>query len=226
MLHTIPDLLNPDQIQQLRKALEQAEWTDGRASAGHQAATAKYNQQLRPEQPLCQQAGDFILERLSASARFIACALPLKVFPPRFNRYQGGEHYANHIDSAVLSVPGTPHRIRGDLSATLFLCEPDEYDGGELVIEDTYGSHSIKLPAGHLVLYPGTSLHRVNPVTRGTRLASFFWVQSLIREDSQRSILLSLDESIQALRTQLPDDPALTKLTGVYHNLLRQWSNT
>ena len=225
-MHIIPNLLSKEQVCQVRQALEQADWTDGRVSAGHQALKAKHNLQLDQEHPVSRQVGDFILERLGGNPRFMATALPLKVFPPRFNRYQGGGHYGNHIDSAVLSVPGTPHRVRGDISATLFLCDPDAYDGGELIIEDTYGSHSVKLPAGDMVLYPGTSLHRVTPVTRGARLASFFWVQSLVREDSQRGILLNLDDAIQNLTLKLPDDPALAQLTGVYHNLLRQWSNT
>ena len=143
-----------------------------------------------------------------------------------FNRYEGGGRYGNHIDSSVLSVPGTPHRVRTDISATLFFSEPDEYDGGELIIEDTYGTHQIRLPAGHMVLYPGTSLHRVTPVTRGARLASFFWIQSLIRDDNQRTLLWQLDNAIQQLSLQVSGSPQLEQLTGIYHNLIRQWSNT
>src|SRR5690554_4560449 len=156
----------------------------------------------------------------------MAAALPLKVFPPRFNRYEGGGNYGNHIDGSILSVPGSAQRIRTDLSATLFFSEPEDYEGGELVIEDTYGTRAVKLPAGHLVLYPGTSLHRVTPVTQGTRLAAFFWIQSLVREDSQRSLLLQLDNTIQQLTSDLPDNPAVPQLMGIYHNLLRQWSET
>lgn len=225
-MHIIPGLLSKEQVCQARHALDSAAWADGRASAGHQAQKAKQNQQLVENDPVGQQLGDFILERLGSNPRFIAAALPLKVFPPRFNRYQGGGEYQNHIDSAVLSVSGTPHRVRGDISATLFLSETDEYDGGELIIEDTYGQHSVKLAAGDMVLYPGSSVHRVAPVTRGARLASFFWIQSMVRQDAQRSILLSLDEAIQDLTGTLADDRVLAQLTGVYHNLLRQWSNT
>ncbi|MCY1272565.1 PKHD-type hydroxylase [compost metagenome] len=226
MLLTIPDVLTPEQLRQCRAALEQAAWQDGRHTAGHLAVTAKANQQLAQDDPLARQLGDFILERLGQCPRFIAAALPLKVLPPRFNRYAGGGTYGNHIDNAIFSIPGTPHRVRADLSATLFFCDPDEYDGGELVVEDRYGSHRVKLPAGHLVLYPSGSLHRVEPVTRGARLAAFFWVQSLVRDEQQRDMLLELDDSIQALTLQLPDSPELVRLTGVYHNLLRHWSNT
>jgi len=226
VMHIIPSLLSKEQVRQARHALDKAAWTDGRVSAGHQALSAKHNQQLDQDDPASQQISDFILQQLGGNPRFMATALPLKVFPPRFNRYQVGGHYHNHIDSAVLSVPGTPHRVRGDMSATLFLCEPEEYDGGELIIEDSYGNHNVKLAAGDMVLYPGSSLHRVTPVTRGVRLASFFWIQSMIRQDSQRSILLNLDDAIQALTAKVPEDPALAQLTGVYHNLLRQWSST
>lgn len=226
MLNTIPDLLTSTQVQQCRQALEQADWADGKATAGHLAQRAKNNRQLPPDNPVAKQIGNLILDALGNNPLFMAAALPLKVFPPRFNRYENGGHYGNHIDSAILSVPGTPHRIRSDLSATLFFSEPDEYDGGELVIEDTYGTHSVKLPAGHLVLYPGTSLHRVTPVTRGTRLAAFFWTQSLVREDSQRDLLFNLDNNIQQIAQQLPDSPSVPQLMGIYHNLLRQWSET
>lgn len=221
MMSSIADVLTSEQLHQCRQALEQATWQDGRQTAGHIAVAAKSNQQLAQNDPLAQQLGDFILERLGQCPGFIATALPLKVLPPRFNRYAGGATYGNHIDNAIFSVPGTPHRVRADLSATLFFSEPDEYDGGELVIEDSYGSHRVKLSAGHLVLYPSGSLHRVEPVTRGARLAAFFWIQSLVREDHQRGMLLELDKSIQALTRQLPESPELVRLTGVYHNLLR-----
>ncbi|MFI8745462.1 Fe2+-dependent dioxygenase [Pseudomonas sp. NPDC077186] len=222
MLLQIPDLLSAEQLRQCRAALQTANWQDGRHSAGHQAVGVKANQQLAEDDPLAQQLAEFVLAQLGQSPRFMAAALPLKVLPPRFNRYAEGGSYGAHIDSAVFSVPGTPHRIRADLSATLFLSEPDEYDGGELVLQD----QRIKLPAGHLLLYSSGSLHRVEPVTRGARLAAFFWVQSLVREQSQRDLLLELDDSIQALRRHLPDSPELLRLTGVYHNLLRQWSQT
>ena len=226
MMLTIPDVLTPEQVQQCRAAFERAAWQDGRGTAGHVALKAKDNQQLPQDDPLSVEIGDFIVDCLGANPRFVAAALPLKVLPPRFNRYSGGGTYGNHIDNAIFSVPGTPHRVRSDLSATLFFSDPDEYDGGELVVEDSYGSHSVKLPAGHLVLYPGNSLHRVNPVTRGVRFASFFWIQSLVREDSQRSLLFELDQAIQGISQALPDSPEVVRLTGVYHNLLRQWANT
>ena len=226
MMLQIPALLSPDQVRQCRQALEQAPWTDGRATAGHQAVRAKQNLQLPLDSSVGEQIGKLILDALGRNPLFLSAAVPLKVLPPRFNRYEGGGHYGNHVDSAILSVPGTPHRIRTDLSATLFFSDPQEYDGGELTVEDSYGTHTVKLPAGHLVLYPGSSLHRVTPVTRGTRYASFFWVQSLVREDSQRALLFDLDTAIQKLTPSVPDDPALQQLTGVYHNLLRRWSDT
>lgn len=225
MLLTIPELLAPAQAGELREELLRGSWSDGRATAGHLAAGAKQNLQF-DDGPLAQRLGDRILEALGRSQRFMAAALPLKVLPPRFNRYGGGGSYANHIDNAVFSVPGTPHRIRSDLSATLFLTDPDAYDGGELVIEDSYGAHRVKLPAGHLVLYPGTSLHHVTPVTRGERVSSFFWIQSLVRHDARRSVLWELDGAIQDLARELPGHPALERLGGVYHNLLREWVET
>ncbi len=226
MLYKIPDLLTAEQRNHCRQALDAATWVQGKTTAGHIAQKAKQNLQLAPEDPRTQQLGNLVLDALVQNPVFMAAALPLKVFPPRFNRYEGGGHYGNHVDGAILSVPGTSHRIRTDLSATLFLSDPEEYDGGELIIEDTYGTHEIKLPAGHLVLYPGTSLHRVTPVTRGTRLAAFFWIQSLVRDDGQRSLLLQLDNAIQQLTRDQSDNPVIPQLTGVYHNLLRQWSET
>lgn len=226
MLLQIPDVLSADEVSQCRVALEKAEWADGRMTAGHLAQRAKNNLQLAANDPLAARIGNLILDRLGGMPVFIAGALPLKVLPPNFNRYEGGGTYDHHVDNAIRTIPGTPHRVRTDISATLFFSDPDAYDGGELIIEDTYGSHSIKLPAGHLVLYPGTSLHRVAPVTRGVRFAAFFWVQSLIRDDAQRALLLELDTAIQRLTVAAPDNPALAQLTGVYHNLLRQWSET
>jgi PKHD-type hydroxylase len=226
MLNTVPKLLNAEQVSQFRQALQSAAWTDGKATAGYSARRAKNNQQLAADDPLGDRLGEVLLDALARNPQFMTAALPLKVFPPRFNRYEDSGHYGDHIDNAVLSVPGSSHRVRSDLSATLFLTEPAEYEGGELVIEDTYGSHAIKLAAGDLVLYPGTSLHRVTPVTRGVRLAGFFWIQSLVRDDSQRNLLWQLDQEIQQVATGLPDSPIAPRLTGIYHNLLRLWSDT
>lgn len=226
MMLQIPDLLNADQVRQCRQALEGAAWTDGRSTAGHQAVRTKQNLQLPLDSATGRQIGELILDALGRNALFLSAALPLRVLPPRFNRYEGGGHYGNHIDSAVLNVPGTAHRLRTDISATLFFSNPDEYDGGELTVEDSYGAHTVKLPAGHLVIYPGSSLHRVTPVTRGTRYAAFFWIQSLVRQDAQRALLFELDSAIQQLTPKAPDDPALPRLAGVYHNLLRRWTDT
>lgn len=226
MLHTVHKLLSADQVGQFRQALQSAAWTDGRTTAGYSARRAKNNQQLAADDSVGDRLGEALLEALSRNSGFMAAALPLKVFPPRFNRYENSGHYGKHIDNAVLSVPGSSHRVRSDLSATLFLTEPSEYEGGELVIEDTYGSHSVKLAAGDLVLYPGTSLHHVTPVTRGARLAAFFWIQSLVRDDARRSLLWQLDQNIQQVATELPESPIGPRLTGIYHNLLRLWSDT
>ncbi len=226
MLLTIPDLLDPAAVAAFRQQLLSTDWLAGRETAGHVARSVKANLQLPGDSPVGTELGERLLAALPRSSLFMAAALPLKVLPPRFNRYEGGGNYGDHIDNAVFSVPGTPHRIRSDLSATVFLSDPDQYDGGELVIQDTYGEQRIKLPAGHMVLYPGTSLHRVTPVTRGVRLASFFWIQSLVREDSQRSLLFQLDEAIREVATALPEQPVVASLTGVYHNLLRQWAQT
>lgn len=228
MLLTIPDVLNAEQVKQARQILDQAEWVDGKVTAGHQSSKAKDNMQLPENHPAARQLGDMILGALGKNALFLAAALPLRVFPPLFNRYSGGQSFGTHVDNAIRQVTGTPHRIRTDLSATLFFAGPEEYDGGELCVEDTYGVHSVKLPPGHMVLYPATSLHHVKPVTRGSRVCSFFWIQSMIREDSRRSLLFDLDLSIQRLNRELPNQPAATQtavqLTGVYHNLLRQWA--
>ncbi|HEY9281519.1 MAG TPA: Fe2+-dependent dioxygenase [Eoetvoesiella sp.] len=226
MMLKIPDVLSAEQVRQCRQALEQTDWTDGRSTAGHVAAKVKNNLQLPLDNPVAQQAGDFILNALSQNPTFISATLPLRILPPRFNRYEGGGQYGNHIDNAIFGIPGTQERVRSDISATLFFSNPDEYDGGELVVQDTYGSHSVKLPAGHMVLYPGSSLHHVTPVTRGARLASFFWIQSLVREDSRRALLWELDTAIQNVARSMPDHEAMPQLTGVYHNLIRDWSNT
>jgi PKHD-type hydroxylase len=228
MLITIPDILTPEQVTECRKLLESAEWVDGRVTAGHQSAQAKDNQQIPEGHPVARHVGSVILQGLSRNLTFVSAALPLHVFPPLFNRYSGGQSFGTHVDNSIRQIPGTPHRIRTDLSATLFFAGPEEYDGGELIVEDTYGSKSVKLPPGHMVLYPSTSLHHVRPVTRGTRLCSFFWLQSMIRDDGHRTLLFDLDQGIQRLTRDLPDHPAAqqsaVQVTGVYHNLLRKWA--
>ena len=224
MLLQIPDILDAGQVAHARRMLDQADWVDGRITAGHQSAKAKDNLQIREDDPAARQVGDQILAALQRNALFISAALPLRVFPPLFNCYRGGQSFGNHVDNAIRQVPGTNVRVRTDLSATLFLAEPDEYDGGELLVEDTYGVHSVKLPAGHMVLYPASSLHNVQPVTRGARIASFFWIQSMIRDDGERTLLFDLDTAIQRLTVDLPDHPAAIQLTAVYHNLLRRWA--
>jgi PKHD-type hydroxylase len=224
MLLPIPDVLSAEQVAQARKVLDRAGWVDGRVTAGHQSARTKDNEQLAEGSPEARQLGDTVLAALQSNPLFLSAALPLRVFPPLFNRYQGGQSFGTHVDNAVRQVPGTAHRLRTDLSATLFLSAPEEYDGGELVVEDTYGVHRVKLPAGHLVLYPASSLHHVRPVTRGARLASFFWVQSMVRDDGDRALLFDLDTAIQRLAEEAPDHPTAVALTGVYHNLLRRWA--
>ena len=225
MLLQIPEVLSSEQVVACRKLLETDNWIDGRTTAGHQSARAKDNLQLPEDHEYSKQLGDTILAALERNPLFMAAALPLKVFPPLFNRYQNGQSFGNHVDNAIRQVTGTPHRVRTDLSATLFFSEPEEYDGGELVVEDTYGVHSVKLPAGHLILYPASSLHHVRPVTRGARLASFFWIQSMVRDDGERSLLFDLDVAIQRLITDVPDHPSVVELTSLYHNLLRRWAD-
>jgi PKHD-type hydroxylase len=224
MLLSIPDVLTPEQVVQARGILDKAEWVDGRVTAGHQSAKAKDNMQLPEGSPAARELGDMIMAALGTNPLFLSAALPLKVFPPLFNRYTGGQSFGTHVDNAIRQVPGTNLRIRTDLSATLFFTGPDEYDGGELCVEDTYGVQKVKLPPGHMILYPATSLHHVTPVTRGARICSFFWLQSMIRDDAQRSLLFDLDMGIQRLTADLPDHPSSIQLTGVYHNLLRQWA--
>lgn len=225
MLLQIPDVLSAEQAAECRKKIERAQWVDGRVTAGHQSARAKNNLQLPENHPLAQEMGEMILAALERNPLFMSAALPLRVFPPLFNRYEGGQSFGNHVDNAVRQVTGTPHRVRTDLSATLFLTAPEDYDGGELVIEDTYGVHSVKLPAGHMILYPATSLHNVRPVTRGARISSFFWIQSMVRDDGERTILFDMDMAIQRIAEQAPDHPSVIQLTGVYHNLLRRWAD-
>ena len=212
MIQVIPDVLTPDELARFRELLGQAQWRDGRATAGHIAVRAKANQQLAQDDPLAQELADFLLERLGKIGRFVAAALPLKILPPRFNRYAGGGNYGDHIDNAIFTVPGDGVRIRGDLSSTLFLSDPGDYE--------------VKLPAGALILYPASTFHQVTPVTRGARLAAFFWIQSLVREHSRRALLLELDDTIQELAGNTPELPAVGRLTGLYHNLLRDWCDT
>jgi PKHD-type hydroxylase len=225
MLLQIPDVLTADQILQCRNMLDESDWVDGRVTAGHQSGLAKNNLQLPEDCETAKQIGTLILAALERNSLFMAAALPLKVFPPLFNSYQSGQAFGSHVDNAIRQVTGTPHRVRTDLAATLFFSGPDEYEGGELAIEDTYGVHSVKLPAGHLILYPASSLHHVRPVSLGTRLASFFWVQSMVRDDGERTLLFDLDMAIQRLMTDSPQHASVVELTSVYHNLLRRWAD-
>jgi PKHD-type hydroxylase len=223
MLLQIPDVLSAEQVAHARRRLDEAEWVDGRVTAGHQSSQVKRNHQLPEDHPVARELGDMIGKSLSANPLFLSAALPLRIFPPLFNRYQGGQSFGNHVDNAIRQAAGGA-RLRTDLSATLFLAEPSEYDGGELLVEDTYGVHSVKLPAGHLVLYPSTSLHNVQPVTRGARVASFFWIQSMVRDDGQRTLLFDLDNAIRRVAGEIPESSAPVQLTAVYHNLLRRWA--
>jgi PKHD-type hydroxylase len=225
MLLTIPDVLTAADVRRAGQIFQEAEWVDGRVTAGHQSTQMKDNLQLPEGSPAARELGGMIVSALEQNPLFISAALPARVFPPLFNRYEGGQSFGTHVDNAIRQVTGTPHRIRTDLSATLFFAAPGEYDGGELVVEDTYGTHSVKLPAGHMILYPATSLHRVQPVTRGARIASFFWIQSMVRDDGARTLLFDLDLAIQSLGGATPPNPVAVQLTGVYHNLLRRWAD-
>jgi PKHD-type hydroxylase len=224
MLLTIPDVLTRDQVAEARDRLAGAGWVDGRVTAGYQSSRVKDNLQLPEDHPVARALGETIIVALQRNPLFISAALPLRIFPPLFNQYEGGQSFGSHVDNAIRQVAGTAFRIRTDLSATLFLSQPDEYEGGELAVEDTYGVHTVKLPAGHMVLYPSTSLHHVRPVTRGARIASFFWIQSLVRDDTERTLLFDLDTAIQRLNAETPDHSAAVQLTGVYHNLVRRWA--
>jgi PKHD-type hydroxylase len=225
MLLNIPDVLSPETLADAQRLLEEAPWADGRITAGYQSALAKRNLQLPQDCAVAQRLGQIILNALAGNLLFQSAALPAEIIPPLFNRYEGGHSFGTHVDNAIRTIPGTGRRIRTDLSATLFLSDPDSYDGGELLIEDTYGAQAVKLPAGHMILYPATSLHQVTPVTNGARVASFFWIQSLVPEDNRRSILFDMDLGIQGLRQTAGDDHAgLVALTGAYHNLLRLWA--
>jgi PKHD-type hydroxylase len=226
MLLQIPSVLSAAQVAECLNALKSADWSDGKETAGYLSQRVKNNEQLAENHPIARRLGRMILDALDKNQLFISAALPLKVVPPLFNRYAGGQSYGGHIDGAVRPVSGTPHRVRTDLSATLFLSSPEDYDGGELVIEDGFGPRRIKLAAGDMVLYPGTSVHHVEPVTRGARLAAFFWVQSMVREGAKRDILFEIDTALQQLGRDTPQHPSLVQLAGAYHNLLRLWSDT
>lgn len=226
MLITIPAALTADEVKICRELLEKAQWHDGKQTAGYLAQDVKSNLQLASDDPAAKKISEFLLGILHSNPTFIAAALPSRILPPRFNRYEGGGEYGFHIDNAIFPHPSTGQKIRTDVSSTVFFSDPDEYDGGELIIEDTYGQQSIKLNAGDIVVYPGSSLHKVNPVTRGTRFASFFWTQSMVRQAHQRSILWELDQSIQTLAMQDTDTEHLARLSGVYHNLIREWADT
>ena len=226
MLIAIPDILDAAGVARLRGLIDAGEWVDGNVTSGPQAVLAKRNRQLAEGSEAARAGAAFVLDALGRSPLFFAAALPLKVFPPLFNRYEGGEDFGLHVDNAIRLQRGTDFRIRSDLSATLFLDDPDSYDGGELVIEDRFGPQTVKLPAGHLVRYPASSLHRVTPVTRGVRTASFLWLQSMVRDDGERRTLFELDEAIQSVAASNGQgDPAVVKLTGIYHNLLRRWAD-
>jgi PKHD-type hydroxylase len=225
MLLQIPQVLDADGVAHVRAQIDAGEWVDGNITSGPQAALAKRNMQLVESSDARAQAADVILRALERTPLFTAAALPLKIFPPLFNRYEGGQNFANHVDNAVRRNRAGDLNVRTDLSATLFLAEPESYEGGELVIEDTYGGHMVKLAAGDMILYPASSLHHVRPVTSGARIASFFWIQSMVREDAKRALLFDLDMSIQRLATKAGlDDPSIVSMTGVYHNLLRMWA--
>lgn len=226
MLTIISDLLDGRQLGDIRALIDAAQWVDGNVTSGHQSALAKNNMQLPEDAPEARQAGQMILEALGRNPLFIAAALPLKIFPPLFNSYAGGQGFGVHVDSAVRIQAGSGFRVRSDLSMTVFLEDPDSYVGGEIIVETQFGAQQVKLPAGHAVLYPSSSLHRVNPVTSGRRVASFFWLQSMVRDDSARQTLFDLDSSIQSLATIVGQDNAeIIRLTGVYHNLLRRWAD-
>ncbi len=225
MLARIPSLLSPGELAEVRRQLERGAWADGRLTAGYQSAEVKSNLQLREGDAAAREAGEIVLRALERSPHFASAALPRHVYPPMFNRYEAGMAFGAHIDNALRPIPGTPHRLRTDVSATLFLTAPHEYDGGELTIEDTYGAHAVKLEAGDLVLYPATSVHRVEPVTRGARLAAIFWIQSLVRDDGARTLLFELDRAIRTLAAEAAHRESLVSLTACYHNLLRRWAD-
>lgn len=224
MLLHIPQVLTPAEVAAFRERLDAAPWVDGRQTVGAQGAQVKHNRQLDAASPVARELSQAVTAALLRQPQFVSAALPRHVLPPFFNRYGGGEHYGDHIDGAIRFLPDSGQPMRTDLSATLFLAAPEAYDGGDLVVRDTYGEHVVKLPAGDLILYPSTSLHRVEPVTRGERVAAFLWLQSMVRDDAQRTQLYELDQAIQSLRARLGDCPELVGLTGLYHNLMRRWA--
>jgi len=229
MLICVPGILSKDDVAEFRHIMDSSDWEDGRSTAGAQSAMVKRNEQLPPDSEVARKLGHRIISAMTANPRFLAAAIPQQIFPPLFNRYsaESGHHFGIHVDNAVRGDKLTGLRIRTDLSVTLFLSEPEDYDGGELIIEDLYGSHEVKLPAGDLVLYPASSLHMVTPVTRGVRVASFFWLQSMIRDPLARSMIFDLDTTIQGLSQRMGrDDPEMVRLTGLYHNLIRYWAET
>lgn len=225
MLLHVSRVLTSTQVARGRALLDDAKWVDGRMTAGHLSAKAKHNLQVAEGTPEAREMGEVIVTALERNPLFMSAALPLRVFPPLFNRYEPGMAFGAHVDNAIRQVAANPLRVRTDLSATLFLSAPEEYDGGELVVDDTYGAHSVKLPAGDMILYPATSLHRVTPVTRGARVASIFWVQSMVRDDGERSLLFDLDMAISRVSEATPDNPGVVALTSCYHNLLRRWAD-
>ena len=226
MMIEVPALLDADSVQRLRAIIDAGEWVDGNATSGPQAALAKRNEQLAEECSAAREGGALVLDALGKAPLFVAASLPAKVFPPLFNRYAGGQMFGTHIDNAIRMKRGTDFRLRSDLSATLFLADPETYDGGELVVEDSYGTQSVKLPAGHMIVYPASSLHHVEPVTRGSRVACFFWIQSMVRDGEARRHLFELDQAVQTLAAEKGQgDRTVIQLTGLYHNLLRRWAD-
>ena len=224
MVH-IPQVLTPEQVARCRDVMQKAAWVDGRVTAGHQSAQVKHNLQLPETAPEARELGDMVMQALGRSELFVSAVLPRQVFPPLFNRYDAGMTFGAHVDNAIRGYLDTSLRVRTDVSATLFISAPQDYDGGELVVEDTYGVHAVKLPAGHLILYPASSVHHVRPVTRGVRLASFFWIQSMVRDDGERTMLFDLDLAIQRLMDDVPEHHSVVELTSLYHNLLRHWAD-
>ena len=224
MIVHIPNVLSQEQVTRCRDVMSRAAWVDGRVTAGYQSSVVKDNRQLAENSPEAREMGEMIVAALERNPLFITAALPLRVFPPLFNRYEGGENFGAHLDNSIRQIPGTPLRVRTDISATLFLSAPEDYDGGELMIDDVYGTHAVKLGAGDMVVYPASSLHHVKPVTRGVRLASFFWVQSMVRDDGTRTLLFDLDMAINKVNQVIPNNSAVVELTKCYHNLLRRFA--
>jgi PKHD-type hydroxylase len=223
MIH-VPQVLTPEQVARCREVMEKAAWVDGKVTAGEESAKVKFNLQLPETAPEARELGEMVMSAIARSDLFFSAVLPKQVFPPLFNRYDAGMTFGAHVDNAIRSYLNTPLQIRTDVSSTLFISAPEDYDGGELVVEDTFGSHKVKLPAGDMIVYPGTSLHNVTPITRGSRIASFFWTQSLIRDDAKRALMFDLDMSIRRLATDHPEHPSVVSLTSTYHNLVRQWA--